>query len=608
MKELLQKEKILLNSENMKKEKYIQATIKTSKTIERNTLKKINTRIKSHILNDDFLLSSFCHSFNKKLNNNKEKEGDCYLNHKQSFKLSRNFDRIDIEKNENNGVNNNYILFQNGTQREKIFLQKLVLHDFFMIKDYEKYKLIKKIKRKKETRKKESSLSSRKNSFENKISKYFSKKNNRFLDKLFIKNQKNGKNKTLKMINNINDISDERENIYSFSMNIQNYSKRTREKSHFNKKLTNLTNKSKFSNKNAINLKEHIKEYKKLMNINIISKPGKDNNKNNVNKDTYFFLPQMNNCEKIKVIGMFSGHGINGGALSREIKEYFQNYFIDLFNNNNSKIGINVENDAFTERMNIKIQSISNYYSIKSGIRKIHLNDDEEKKISIFSDTLRDKSEEIKKVYNKLISNSFSVIYSSHKRLDKILHIKYFNSNIYHLSGSTSLLLFLFNSKNCNKIISSNLGDSKIILISKKYKIKELNTIHTFKDANEKERVIDQNGLIDRFSNEPFQFIPGLSITRSFGDFAYKYLGMNSIPDIKEYDLDEEEIKILIIGNGGFWKFLNNETVMNIVLSYYEHNDIEGAIQKLKETAIKSYKLKNSRFVADITIFVLFFK
>ena len=201
--------------------------------------------------------------------------------------------------------------------------------------------------------------------------------------------------------------------------------------------------------------------------------------------------------------------------------------------------------------------------------------------------------------------------------MDNILHTKYNSNNFCHLSGSTSLMLFLINSKNCNKIISTNLGDSKIISISDDNKIKELNITHTPNNSEEKNRILKNGGVINRidwtnvgplriwYKNKKY---PGLSITRSFGDFESDELGVISVPDVKEYDIDEEKIKIIVFATDGVWKFLTNDKIMNIVLPYYSQNDSNGACKKISETAIKLWNVKNPKGIADVTVFVLFFK
>ena len=78
--------------------------------------------------------------------------------------------------------------------------------------------------------------------------------------------------------------------------------------------------------------------------------------------------------------------------------------------------------------------------------------------------------------------------------------------------------------------------------------------------------------------------------------------------NIKEFDLNEENIKILNFYSDGIWRFLNNDKVMNIVLSYYEQKDIKGVTNKIKEITINFWKIINPKGIADITVFILFIK
>ena len=370
-------------------------------------------------------------------------------------------------------------------------------------------------------------------------------------------------------------------------------------------------------NKNAMNKHnlKFIKEFKKLTNFKIISEGGSENGKIKINQDSYFIIPQIDNREEIKIFGVFDGHGENGDILSKEIKEFFQNYFLNLCNRNTFvEDEENFVNNFFNKTIKSKKDAYHKYNSTKYKHKKINLKESGEMNLKNISMKIKEKANIISQIYNKLKSNTYSEIFSSYKKLDEILHKKYSNSNICHLSGSTSLIVFLFNSKNCNKIISSNLGDSKIILISQTNTIKELNSLHTLYNLDEKKRIIEHGGVINPLEVGPLRIwfknkkYPGLAITRSFGDFESDPLGVISVPDIKEYDLDQEQIKILIFGTDAVWKFLSNEKIRDIVLSYYEHNDIEGATQKIKEMAYNIWKIKNPKGIADITVFVLFFK
>ena len=381
----------------------------------------------------------------------------------------------------------------------------------------------------------------------------------------------------------------------------------------YKNKSYNLLYSKNVMNKNR-NLK-FIKGFKNLTNFNVISEAGSEDGKAKINQDSYFIISQIDNFEEIKIFGVFDGHGENGEILSQEIKEFFKNYFINL-----CKRSIffedeeNFVNKFFIKSIKAKKDAYHKYNSTKYKSKKINMSESEEMNLQNITTKIKEKTNKINQIYNTLKSNTYSEIFSSYKKLDEILHKKYSNSNICHLSGSTSLIVFLFNSKNCNKIISSNLGDSKIILISQTNEIKELNSLHTLYNLDEKKRIIEYGGVINPLEVGPLRIwfknkaYPGLAITRSFGDFESDSLGVLSIPDIKEYDLDIEQVKILIFGTDGVWKFLSNEKIRDIVLSYYEHNDSEGAAQKIKEMANNMWKIKNPKGIADITVFVLFFK
>ena len=184
--------------------------------------------------------------------------------------------------------------------------------------------------------------------------------------------------------------------------------------------------------------------------------------------------------------------------------------------------------------------------------------------------------------------------------------------------STTTNILILFNKKNAiNKIISINLGDTKSISINDDNQIKNLNISHTPNITEERMRIEKNGGEVGRVewtNGGPLRIWykgkkgPGLSITRSFGDFDAEKLGVISVPDINEYNIDEEKINIVIIATEGLWTFLKNEKIMDIVLPYYENNDAIGATKKLTEISTKLWEIKNPCEINDITIIILFFK
>jgi len=51
--------------------------------------------------------------------------------------------------------------------------------------------------------------------------------------------------------------------------------------------------------------------------------------------------------------------------------------------------------------------------------------------------------------------------------------------------------------------------------------------------------------------------IPGLAMTRSFGDATAARVGVNAIPEIKEFELGKDD-KVIVLASDGVWEFLEN--------------------------------------------------
>ena len=646
----------LSNLNSFKERKNINTSIKTSKSTNQNNSFKLKNNNKTYInLIDDsssIIRKSEKEPTNSKKNRKRKKmiNRNINVNLKNFFQYNNNkFQCINEDKFFQDEYNSIYKLFinqkrnennekysdfkkQNNSQKTQIIMKKVRFHDFINRKiELNKTRIVEKLKKSKKGNKKEN----------NKLNYYLpvqgifyeKNNNNNNSNNLNIKYKKSNmfivdppninENKTKKMDNQ--SVIKRNEINSSLPLISSNDLKNKTQRMLFKKNSLNIKN---FFSNDEINIKINSKKirnlcniqgYKKLINYNVISTPGSDYGKSKKNQDSYFIIPQLDNCENVKVFGIFDGHGEVGDILSTEIKEYFKNFFVNLLSYNN-ELDVdegeeNLHNNFIIKSINNrKIDHFNHYYSTKFQKRKINYKMPEEKKLEDLSFLLMEKSGKINKIYNKLKSNNYSEIYSSYKKLDDELHTKYSNSNFCHLSGSTSLIVFLFNSKNCNKIITSNLGDSKIILISQTNTIKELNTLHTLNNTEEKNRILEHGGVISRLTVGPLRIwyknkkYPGLSITRSLGDFESDSLGVISIPEVKEYDLDEEQIKILVFGTDGVWKFLTNDKIMDIVLPYYLQNDAEGATQKIKETANNLWNIKNPKGIADITVFVLFFK
>ena len=308
-----------------------------------------------------------------------------------------------------------------------------------------------------------------------------------------------------------------------------------------------------------------IKKIKPNINISIEVKsiPGTHLFRNKLNQDTYLIYPDIkliDNLDKenfIQIFGVFDGHGDDGHIISKEIKEYFLEYF----NKSNLKQSDNI--------------------------------------------------------YEKICGNNYKEIFELFKEIDKKLHEKYSrqNNNICNNSGTTASLIILFK----NKIISVNLGHSKSILIDIDDKIIQLNRCHVPELDEEKKRIEENGGEVKRqewskegperifYKNDTTKNYSGLSVSRSFGDFSSEEIGVITIPEIKEFHVDYKNINIIVIGTNGIWEFLSNEKVKDIILPFYEENNISGGINKLINVSNKIWSVKNPMYIDDLSAILLFF-
>ena len=390
-----------------------------------------------------------------------------------------------------------------------------------------------------------------------------------------------------------------------------------------------LYNINKEENKINLNDIKNIMKKRKLNNYYFSSLNGSHNNKRKVNQDCYLILPKINDCEKVNLFGIFNGHGPYGDLLAKELSQFFSEFFLqeklyisednnndnDVINSNKNKNNNIINNDSdISESKKVSISLIETKKN--SHLIPVILSQKNYLRIPKIKILMNKENQKVKDTYDILHKNNYSKIFESFNEIDRKLHEKYSENKKCDDSGSSLNLLFIFNSQNINKIISINLGNTKSILISEDKRIKELNICHTPCIKEERIRIEKHGGVIDRidwlkvgplrvwFKGKKY---PGLTITRSLGDFEAIPLGIIPIPDIKEFDIDEEKIKILVMGSIGIWEFLTNDKIMDITWQFYERKDSQGATEKIIETAEKIWRIKNPNNIPDLTASVFFF-
>ena len=184
-------------------------------------------------------------------------------------------------------------------------------------------------------------------------------------------------------------------------------------------------------------------------------------------------------------------------------------------------------------------------------------------------------------------------------------------------SGSTCVTLILTK----NKIISANAGDSRAVMGRFKDGVWtniDLSRDHKPNDKEESERIISHGGRIEAYKDEnggdlgpprvwlKNEDIPGLAMSRSFGDEVAASVGTISEPEIKSFDITEDD-KFIIIASDGIWEFISSLECVNIIKDYYEKKDLKGCLKYLLNESSKRW-IKEEEVIDDITAIIVFFE
>ena len=300
-----------------------------------------------------------------------------------------------------------------------------------------------------------------------------------------------------------------------------------------------------------------LKEKKTINSINFLCKRGYSGpGIKKLNQDNYFIYKNFLENENYIYMGICDGHGIFG----QNISDYLVENLPKKLNN-------------FLKQNNMFSLNTENIYSLSKIFEKVFL-----------------------ETNNEMNNN---------ERIDS------------SLSGSTCVSLIFTN----ERIICINVGDSRCIL--GKYNNAQFSTInlsrdHKPDDDDEKERIIKKGGIVEAFKDNDGNFIgpkrvwckendvPGLAMSRSFGDEIAHSVGVICNPEIFDYRLLKED-KFIILASDGIWEFINSEEVVDIVKEFYLKNDSKGATECLYEEACKRWMNKEG-IIDDITIIVVFFE
>jgi len=184
-------------------------------------------------------------------------------------------------------------------------------------------------------------------------------------------------------------------------------------------------------------------------------------------------------------------------------------------------------------------------------------------------------------------------------------------------SGSTCVTIILTK----NKIISANAGDSRAVMgryINGKWISIELSHDQKPNNPGEKERILSHGGRIEAYKDEnggdfgpprvwlKNEDVPGLAMSRSFGDEVAASVGTISEPEIEEYEITEND-KFIIIASDGIWEFISSQECVEFIKDFYEKKDLKGCLKFLLNESSKRW-IKEEEVIDDITEVLIFFE
>lgn len=575
---------------NLNKDNYNKNFIKQTKNIRTTSNKKSDKKINIYIpkiKNKKLYESDICINKTKKTEEsvNKTKKKRFKRNNTDINRLNLNLENINISQNSLNKNNDTKNIIQKRIKKKKLVLndkQMMInisntknkmdkkkfsdinnvksitkeLKNYVLKRDKEKNSSLKEeiIKNKKEIN---SIKKTKKENYKNKIPKpIITASYNTYINTNEIITNKNNNNSTKVSISQKSYIENKRHFSLDILDNRMDYSIKKTESDYLDEN----------------NKKNKIKNYlinNALINIRELSIPGRTKDGQlKLNQDSYIIQRDINYIKNFNIFAIFDGHGFNGNIISEYLKE-------NLIN----KIGQHPQIKSLKNLEYIYSQFVKDNYKI---IREIFFELD-----------------------NELLNN------------EKLIDI--------NLSGSTCILLIQIG----DNIISANIGDSKAILVYEdinvsncadeynKYKSIKLSRDCTPYIETEKMRIIMNGGNVIQLKNSinqengPLRIylkgdnIPGLSITRSFGDRIGKKIGMISNPVINEYTLNKS-VKFIIIASSGVWKFIKEKEILNFGIKYYLINDPDNFCNIIANKASELWK-QNTGNIDDITIIVIFF-
>eukprot|EP00871_Galdieria_phlegrea_P001293 jgi/Galph1/2164/GphlegSOOS_G850.1 len=187
------------------------------------------------------------------------------------------------------------------------------------------------------------------------------------------------------------------------------------------------------------------------------------------------------------------------------------------------------------------------------------------------------------------------------------------------MSGTTAVVTWFYNSL----LFCCNLGDSRCVVgrlvnptsgsrVSKeKYISVDMSYDHKPIRKDESDRILSSGGRIASWHSGlgPLrvwladEWIPGLAMSRSFGDSLLHSVGVIEVPEVTCLSLSEVD-RFCVLASDGVWEFMSSQEVVEFVGKLRRKYSAQEAAEQLVQEAVRRWR-KNEHVVDDVTAIVI---
>jgi len=103
------------------------------------------------------------------------------------------------------------------------------------------------------------------------------------------------------------------------------------------------------------------------------------------------------------------------------------------------------------------------------------------------------------------------------------------------------------------------------------------------------------------------QDVPGLAMSRSFGDLIAASVGVIAKPEVWERDIDRDTDKFFVLASDGVWEFISNQEAVDLIAQNAGDKGqfAELAVKMLVEESVRRWN-REEEVVDDITAIIVF--